>query len=267
MKFSLCSVGCKQEPIEEIVRKAADIGYEGLEVWNGHAVGYREQYGELGSLRELAAKYGIRPTVIAGYTAFLTSGRSGTEASAVEQIGPLIADAAELNAPYVRVFLDWIGSDEAAPEHWDKAVLGLQAAAGEAARSGVTLIMETHQNQLTDTTATTLRLIEAANHEQIRVNLDIYNLFERGEDPLAAAEALLPVAVNVHLKNGQKDPGGKVRYGVPLKEGNMNYLPFLRYLLDSRYTGYAAVEWFGDAFWEAAEHELAWLRQVNKRFV
>jgi len=48
--------------------------------------------------------------------------------------------------------------------------------------------------------------------DNVKVNLDIYNLHAAGEDPLEALDRLFPYVANVHLKNGIRN-GTKIVYG------------------------------------------------------
>lgn len=68
MRFSLCSVGNKEEAVEAIIPKAAALGYEGIELWSGHTERYEEKHGELQSLCALLERHSLQATVIAGYS-------------------------------------------------------------------------------------------------------------------------------------------------------------------------------------------------------
>lgn len=133
------------------------------------------------------------------------------------------------------------------------AVWGREAAVGFA--------VETHQGQLADTVGSTLRLILQVDEGNFRVNLDIHNLFAMGEDPVRALKLLAPYLVHVHAKNGEIKE--RLRHGIPLAEGNMDYQPFLQELCRQNFAGFVSVEWFGEEPMENAISELAYLQQFQ----
>jgi 3-dehydroshikimate dehydratase len=157
----------------------------------------------------------------------------------------------------VRVFVGPPGSRGATEAHWLAVVEGLQRICDE--NPTITFCLETHQDQLMDTTASTLEIIRRVGRRNLKVLLDIHNLFAMGEDPIEALRQLFPHIAHVHVKNFR---GEKVCY---LDEGDMNYLPFISALRSAGYSRYLSVEWFGEEAWSAAEHEISilrsWVRQ------
>ncbi|ANE48544.1 hypothetical protein SY83_22190 [Paenibacillus swuensis] len=259
LKLSLCSVGCKTEGLEEIIPKTAAVGFQGVEIWSGHADQYRKRYGELNSLAVMLNQYHVTPTVIAGYSEFVRLEGGQALAALRDHLSPLIEDAVDIGAPYIRLFTDWIPSASYDERQKRRLFEGLRMAGQMAEDAGKTLILETHNDQWTDSTETTLEIIHAAQSPCVRVNLDIYNLYHMGEDPLEALEKLWPHTVNVHLKNGVHAPDGTVSYGVPIGDGEMDFIPVIEVLKSCNYQGYLAVEWFGDSFWESVQAEYDWI--------
>ncbi|RAU93706.1 sugar phosphate isomerase/epimerase [Paenibacillus sp. YN15] len=262
MRLSLCSTGNKDEALESIIPRAARIGYDGIEIWQGHLDACLDADGGVERLSGLLRDSGLQASVIAASTAFIAEEERLPQA--LDQAKQLCGCARKLGGAHVRLFLDWIGSAEATEAQWIRAAQGLKAICRTAEQNGVFIIMETHHGQLTDTTPATLRLLELVDSPQLKVNLDIYNLFHMGENPLQALQALWPHTVNIHLKNGRHSPEGKVRYGYPLREGDMDFMPFLRQIRQLEYGGFAAIEWFGDSYWDAAESELRWLKETER---
>jgi 3-dehydroshikimate dehydratase len=95
----------------------------------------------------------------------------------------------------------------------------------------------------------------------LSVNLDIYNLYAVGEDPVQSLKRLYPWIHHVHLKNRTRSASdGKT--DLPLAQGDMNYREFLLALADLNYGGYVSVEWFGKAPDQAAVREMTYLQGV-----
>ena len=106
-----------------------------------------------------------------------------------------------------------------------------------------------------DTTASTLEILRRVARENLKVLLDIHNLFAMSEDPVEALHELYSHTVHVHLKNFH---GNKICY---LDEGDMDYQPFISVLRSKGYSRYLSVEWFGEEPWGAAEREISTLRR------
>jgi len=260
MKLSLCSIGDREAPIETVIVRASRLGYEGVELHVPHIERFLGEGSDMGALKAMLDVHRLKASVISAYAAFL--GSDGTYARTISHFeGHILPWAEALQGSRVRIFLDWIGSGKAARPEWLRIVQGLREVARLAASRGVDLLLETHQDQLTDTTDSTLRLIEETGMENVKINLDMYNLFQVGENPLYALERLFAHTSNVHLKNGTVQNGQAV-YGKRLNEGDMDFAPFLKELQNRGYDEYMGVEWFGDGFWEAAEHELAWVKRT-----
>ncbi len=255
MRFSMCSIAWRESPIEEIIPLVAAAGYEGIEIWGPHIDRYLEQGGTIEGLKKLVADAGLAIPMISPYMD-LAKDAEGSLATGKR----FIAYAAALGAPLLRVFTGGGASADADHKTWETVVKGLQQLCAAGATHRIGLALETHQNHLHDTTATTLRLILQTGADNLYVNLDIHNLFDMGEEPIMALRRLFPWVRIMHLKNGVYREG-KRSYGVPLAAGNMDYAPFLQEVKRLNYGGFASVEWFGENPTEAAKSELAYLRE------
>ncbi|RED52612.1 sugar phosphate isomerase/epimerase family protein [Cohnella lupini] len=264
MKLSLCSIGGREAPLEEAAALASRLNYEGIELYEPHIDRYIQEGGTIGQLTALLAYvHQLTPTVVSTYGRFL--GGAEEYRRCLERFEnrllPWATSVGQAPVP-IRVFTDWIGSKEATVAQWKTMAGGLRELAGLAAPLGVVLLLETHQEQPTDTNDSTLRLLEDVGMDNVRVNLDVFNLYQIGEEPLRTLERLYPFISNIHLKNGFLTAGGKADYGKLLGEGDMDFVPFLRALKTLGYDGWMGVEWFGGEFAEAAALEIDWLKRT-----
>ncbi|NLS78488.1 MAG: DUF362 domain-containing protein [Chloroflexi bacterium] len=250
---SICSIAWRAAPLREIIPLVAQAGYEGIELWGPHVQRYLDEGGTLAQLKALLAESGLAVPMISPYMD-LAEDQEASLALAERVVGWAVA----LGAPLVRVFVKGGPSAQASHETWAKVVAGLKALCRIGAPHKIAFALETHQNNLHDTSTATLRLIRQVGAENLGVNLDIHNLFDMGEDPVLAARRLMPFTRIMHLKNGHVVEG-KLKYGVPLPEGNMDYAPFMAEVRKLNYGGYASIEWFGDDPAGAARSELAYL--------
>ncbi len=256
MKISLCSISFREEPIEEIISQTAKLGYKGIEIFGEHLRKYLAAGGELASLRELAAGYGLSIPVISPYFNF--TGSDEEYRRSFELAKEFIGYAVRLGCPVIRTFVSNVGSARATPRQWKRCISVLREICGIAAQKDIIFALETHPGQLMDSTEMTLRLLREVDASNLKVLLDIWHLFnEGGDDPLGALEKLFPYVVHIHAKNMVRSKeGAKV---VSLSKGDMDYDLFFRRLREKDYKGFISIEWFGDKPWEAAEHEINYL--------
>lgn len=257
MKISLCSISFREQPLEEVISKTAKLGYEGIEIFGEHIRDYLTGGGELASLRELAAGDGLSIAVISPYFNF--TGSDEEYRRSFELAKNFIGYAVQLRCPVIRTFVSNVGSVRATPLQWERCISVLKELCGMAVQKDIIFALETHPGQLMDSTEMTLRLLREVDASNLRVLLDIWNLFnEGGDEPLEALERLFPYVVHIHAKNMVRSKeGAKVVY---LSEGDMDYGLFFRRLREKDYQGYISIEWFGDKPWEAAEHEMNYLK-------
>lgn len=251
MKPAFCSIAVRDEPLDSIVPRLASIGYEGIEIWGPHLeefVGRRS----LPELAQLLEAHQLPAACLSPYFDFVTSDEKAHESR--QAAARAVEAATALGRPLVRLFTGPAASAQATPEQWERAITSLREVCDAGAPHGITFVVEVHPDNLMDTTASTLLLLNRVGRANLRVNLDIFNLFARGEDVIWALNELYPHTAHIHLKNR--------REGKPalLDEGELEYSPFMTALRDRWYGGYLSVEWFGpDPYWAAAE-SLSYLR-------
>jgi 3-dehydroshikimate dehydratase len=257
-KISYCSIGMRDLPLEEVIELIGPLGYEGLEIWGQHLENYLKSH-SLEELKAALAKFDLAVPMIAPYFNLV----AGAEelAKSREDARKFIGYAQKLGCPWIRVFTGPQGSKEAAHWMWAQATEELKQFAVWGREAAVGFAVETHQGQLADTVGSTLRLILQVDEGNFRVNLDIHNLFAMGEDPVRALKLLAPYLVHVHAKNGEIKE--RLRHGISLAEGNMDYQPFLQELYRQNFAGFVSVEWFGEEPMENAISELAYLQQFQ----
>lgn len=146
-----------------------------------------------------------------------------------------IDNAAELDAPVIRIFAGSVpkGDDEA--KAVERAVAGIQASLPYAIEKGVTLALENHGG-ITATPAQLLKLVKAVDSPNFGVNLDTGNF--RGEDPYSELLELAPYAMNVQVKTEISRKGKK-------EDADLGRV--IEILRQAHYSGYVVLEY------EAAE--------------
>ena len=117
----------------------------------------------------------------------------------------------------------------------------LRQAGDEAARHGVTIVLETHPDLVTNA-GVALQTIQAVNHPRIRVNFDTANIYFYNRDIEAAAELrqIAPYVAAVHLKDTD---GGFMHWHFPaLGRGIVNFREIFAILDEVGFTGPCTLE-------------------------
>jgi len=271
VKISFCSIAFRSQPkgIDGIVSILSPLGYDGVEIWGNHLPDKNED--SLNSLVDTLAAAGLRVPMISPY--FDITGDPESVRQSIIDTKTFCRTCEILRSPLLRVFTGVSGSDTATIAQYSGAVKALKEMAAIAAASGVTLALETHPGTLVDSIPAVLRLLDAVDHPAVKINLDIYHMWEVHHDPVWAYQQLREAVAHVHAKNANLGPVGPEHYpllhdkrasqqivGVTyLDKGDMIYPPFLRALRESDYDGFVSVEWFGPNAETAAAHELAFL--------
>jgi len=165
------------------------------------------------------------------------------------------------------------GSQSARDEEYAEAADFLRRLADEAAGAGIQLSLELHHNAITDTGATTARLVRAIDRPNAGGNPDLGNLYWAYETPAERyQEALLRVlaaGMNFwHVKNVQRihvpEVGRAAFVQTPLPEGDIDYRWCLMTARAHGYDGWISLEGAGPGDVLAiAERGLAYLRQIE----
>lgn len=247
--LSFCSIAFREEPIETVIPKLGEIGYDAVEIFAGQLEGKSDA--ELKEVRQLAQDSCLRIEVVSPYL-WLTQDAELLNRSR-EIALKTIHQARVLGAPKIRTFTDsgpsGIGSRKATPEHWETAVSALQEFTREAPE--LLFVVETHELTLADTPESTLQLLDRVGND----NLTVLYQPNSPETTLPYYEQLRPHIRHIHLHNLDED--GK---GTWVDTGLIDIPVFLKCLVSDGYAHSLSVEycWRG-VTWERAEAAHAFL--------
>jgi sugar phosphate isomerase/epimerase len=143
-----------------------------------------------------------------------------------------VDNAAELDAPVIRIFAGQKKKDQTEDEAVALAIEGIKASLPYAIEKGVTLALENHGG-ITATPDQLLRLVKGVDSPNFGVNLDTGNF--HGADPYADLARIAPYAVNVQVKT-EISPAGK-------KKAEADLSREIAILRDAKFSGYVVLEY------------------------
>lgn len=165
------------------------------------------------------------------------------------------------------------GSRLASPADYAAAGEFLRQLADEAADAGISLSIELHHNAITDTGATTARLVDLIDRPNVGGNPDLGNLYWAYTEPEeTAAEALLAILAGGmnfwHVKNVQRvflpEIARSAFVHAGLAEGDIDYRWALLTAIRHGFDGWISIEGAGPGDLLAfASRGLTYLRQLE----
>lgn len=188
VRLGLCSVTFRRLPAAEVARRAADAGLEVIE-WGADVHAPAGEPDTVRAVREATDRYGMACCSYGSYFRATPGELAGF---------PAVARAAVLlGAPRIRVWAGATGSRSARPEERRETVSCLREAARIAADHGLGLAPEFHGGTLTDTVASTARLLDEVGADNVRTYWQP-PLDTPGEEALAGLASLADRVCAVH---------------------------------------------------------------------
>ena len=241
MKIALCSIAFRERLLEYALDLAADVGFQGVEIWGREPhISQEFDANRVAAVRRMGAERGLEVPVFGSY---LRLGATNANQGGDVSLKDVLQTAAELGSPIIRVWASDVGSAEADEATWRSTVREVREAAASVAKMEMVLAAEMHSNTLADTGKSARRLLEEVDSEGFALNFQPSSRPEE-ESAMERLEAVLPAVVHVHAQNyaplGERR-GGRVER-VALADGLVDYASLVRRLRKADYQGYLAVE-------------------------
>ncbi|MFV0129810.1 sugar phosphate isomerase/epimerase family protein [Streptomyces sp. HMX112] len=196
MKYAFSTLGVPGMSIADVVRLAASTGYQGVEL-RAHPeepVHPGLVAHERRAVVEEFARGGVEILAVAGYARVAAA---GDDEAVYEELHQLLHLAADLGAPYARVFPG--GGDQDPAEADATAARRLGVAAEVAADLGVRILLETHDSHRTG--ADLARVVGAVGHKHVGALWDVLHPWAAGESPAATHAVLAPYLGYTQVKD------------------------------------------------------------------
>jgi sugar phosphate isomerase/epimerase len=246
MKLAFSTLGCPSWELREILARAREWGYDGVEL---RAVG--------GSL-DLLGCAEFAPEQLATTRDYLQAVEiccvdtscvfhSPDASERAEQVKLALAHAglaASLGAPLIRVFPDKIqpGAKREETRDWIAASLCEIAALMP---HEVDVGLETHGDFARAEYAA--EIVTLANHPQVKLIWDVANSVAAGDQIQHAARVVQPYLAHVHLRDAKPVSGSEHWLPVLAGTGRVSFAEVVAALRDVDYDGFVSFEW--EKYW------------------
>jgi sugar phosphate isomerase/epimerase len=259
MKYSFMTFSTPTLNLAEVMAVAKRYGYDGIEprldAHHAHGIEVTATAAERKAIRSQAAASGISLACLATSLSFADP---AAEAEMVKQAHERIDLAGDVDAPVIRIFGGQVPKELSREKAMEQIAKCLSAVADHAARRGVVVCMETHDDWCDPVHVAAV--LARVNHPAIACNWDVMHPVRTG---LASVEKSFEILRrwirHTHLHDGTK--------GVlsPIGTGEIDHKIFLKLLKGAGYTGFLSGEWIN---WEPYEthlsRELATLKRMER---
>ncbi len=268
MKLAFSTLACPAWSSEQVAEEAARLGYDAVELrlLDGVVIDPAADAEKVRRAVSLCRTRGVE--VCAFDTSCRFNHRDAAErARQVEELRRWMTLAEATQVPLLRVFggQDETGVTEDEANGW--VAQALREAAPEAARRGVTVMLETH-----DAFASARRVaavLDAAGSPHVAALWDSHHPYRVGESAADVIAALDGRIAHVHVKDARRGGSGGADWQLVLVgEGEVPVRDQLAALHERGYSGYVSVEWEKKWHPEIEEPEvalpqhIAWLKEA-----
>ncbi|MFI6653001.1 sugar phosphate isomerase/epimerase family protein [Streptomyces sp. NPDC050529] len=196
MKLAFSTLGVPGLPVSEVIRLAAEHGYQGVEL-RAHPeepVHPGLSKAERADVADEFKRGGVEILTVAGY---VRAAAEGDDQPVLDELAGLVELAHDLGARNVRVFPGGGDQDPATADA--TAARRLAAAAPYAADLGVRVLLETHDSHRAGVDVA--RVVGTVGHGSIGALWDIMHTWLAGEEPVASHAVLAPHLGYVQVKD------------------------------------------------------------------
>lgn len=226
MKLGLCSISRRDDPLAEVCREAAEVGFDGIELWGQppHLPALTREAGA--EAAAVVRDAGLEPAVMGSYL------RPGA-ASFGSELDGVLAAAEGYGAPLLRVWAGDKSDSKATEDDWQRALADFRTLLDRCGDRVITI--ERHAQTLSESAAGTERLLAELTDPRLTLNYQ-HAHGATTETDVAEIRRFGERISNVHAQN--------TRDGVPwsLEQGELDYHPICGALRAIGYNGYIEVE-------------------------
>jgi sugar phosphate isomerase/epimerase len=196
MKLAFSTLGVPGLPIPDVVSLAAEHRYHGVEL-RAHPEEPVHPGISKGERATVAARFADRGIEVIGVAGYARVAAPGDDGPVLAEIRSLLELAADLGAPFIRIFPG--GGEQTEKEADATAARRLAAVADHAGEYGTRILLETHDSHRTGAAA--LRVLDEVGHRQVGSLWDVMHTWLGGEQPQETYAALAAHLGYVQVKD------------------------------------------------------------------
>ena len=213
------TMGTPEYTVLEALQLFHDIGLDGAEivVQDGYRSGLPTECTEeqLAEVKAKAESLGLKIIALTPYNSHFNSLDEDMRQKEMEGLRKVIRYAKYLGAQYIRIYAGNYAASDTDPDgkKMERLVASMRELGDDAAKEGITLVMENHFNTMTVSAAQSIEAADAIDHPNVGILYDQANLAFTLQEDYQTAIPLQTRKVNyVHVKD------------LKFKEGNIAFV-------------------------------------------
>ncbi len=242
-KLGFSTIGCPDYGVDEVIALATGNGFDGIEIRHFRGtidlVSLPEFTSDIAETRRRFEDAGLQVVGI-NTSVRMNALDKAKRAEAMELARRNLAIATGLGAPYLRVFGGPIPKDQDREATLDAIAEGLGEVADLTAASGVTTLIETHDDFCTSEGV--LDLYARGASDNLKVLWDTLHSYRHGEAGEVTWAALADRIRLVHVKDANKATPEAFDFALT-GEGNIPVAGFVEILRNNGFDGFLNFEW------------------------
>jgi sugar phosphate isomerase/epimerase len=243
MKLAFSTLGCPEWSLEEIIRKAVEYGYEGVELRGLQGELSLPLCPEFSKEKRMESKKTFQKNRLeiacVSTSCILNSMVLPDKEKNFKEAKSNLELARDLESKYIRVFGGDIPEGKTLEQYQEAVIANLQQIAEEAGRYGVQVLVETHDALILGKDLSAI--LEKIDSPYAGVVWDINHPYRGGEKIEDSFRCLKKYLRHIHLKDS-KIENNSLR-SVLIGKGDVPIKQVLDILKENKYTGYLSYEW------------------------
>jgi L-ribulose-5-phosphate 3-epimerase len=257
MKISLFTLILREKTLDEALKQAHEIGFDGVELWGGNHFPADTTMERTRQIKRMLDEYQLEVPSVGSYIGNFSTKSDDDCEKEYEGLEKYLNLMQILGCDLIRVGCGGPNAFLAQSYHYEKALYWIQKCADLACKYKSKIAMEIHNGSLIETVDDASRLLKMIDRSNVGVIHDAGNMYITDTDYGARSVAMLKDKIfHVHVKDelrieDDKLPGAfhdKTVYGNEifqqkmLGEGAVDHLPLFMALVRLGYKGHLSLE-------------------------
>ncbi len=247
MKFAYSTFVHYRYPLDESIKRAAEIGYDGVEIWGGRCHAYYEDMdsARIAKINETLKKYGMSvPNFIPAqfrYPSNIATSDNQIRENSIEYICRNVNTAEAVGAKYISICPGYSLYGQTPDQAWDCMMDSLRKIKNYANDKAVTVMLEPAHSMETDIVLTVdqgIKVVDELGKDDFGLVIDTGHMFVNKESFTDIPMKVKDYKVHYHFDDNF---GTSDDHLVP-GEGKMDYSTFIDSLKKTNYDGWLSVE-------------------------
>ena len=247
MKFAYSTFVHYRYPLVESIKRAAEMGYDGVEIWGGRCHAYWEDMDEkrINEVKAVLKDYKMEvPNFIPAqfrYPSNIATADEQIRQNSIQYICHNIDVAEALGSKYVSICPGFSLYGQTVPQAWDCMMDSLKKIKNYANDKAVTVMIEPAHSMETDTVLTVdhgIQVVDEIGKDDFGLVIDTGHMFVNRESFTDIPSKVSAYKVHYHFDDNF---GINDDHLVP-GEGKINFSTFIDSLKNNKYDGWLSVE-------------------------